>query len=62
MQGDYVIIATEPLCVCGCDVAAPNQVRRARQEPLSEFFKSFTKQFTAAEVRAPPGRGSLGTN
>ncbi|GAB4820177.1 hypothetical protein N2152v2_007223 [Parachlorella kessleri] len=48
-EGDFVVLASEGLCVCGCDVAAPNQVRRRQQEPLASFFKCFVDQFTAAE-------------
>ncbi len=54
-----MVLASEPLCICGCDVAAPNQIRRARQEPLAEFFKSFKSQFTAAEVRCVGQQGLL---
>lgn len=25
-EGDYVVLASEPLCICGIDVAAPQQV------------------------------------
>jgi hypothetical protein len=48
-QGDYVVLASEPAAVCGCDVAAPQQVRRSRQQPLEQFFSSFSAQFTAQE-------------
>lgn len=49
VQGDYVILAAEPSAVCGCDVAAPQEARRGRQQPLEQFFSSFTTQFTAVE-------------
>lgn len=48
-QGDYVVLASEPLCVCGCDVAAPQQVRRRGGEPLADFLRSFRDQLTTAE-------------
>ncbi len=48
-QGDYVILASEPVAICGCDVAAPQQVRRSRGEPLADFFRSFQRQLTASE-------------
>ena len=25
-QGDFVVLASEPVCICGVDVAAPQQV------------------------------------
>ncbi|KAI3430442.1 hypothetical protein D9Q98_005037 [Chlorella vulgaris] len=48
-EGDYVILASEPVAICGCDVAAPQQVRRSRGEPLADFFRSFQRQLTASE-------------
>ena len=54
LQGEFVVLASEGLCVCGCDVAAPNQIRRRQQEPLANFFKCFVDQFTAAEVGTIP--------
>ncbi len=49
-----MILAAEPVCVCGCDVAAPLVVRCAggatgKEQPLADFFRSFEKQLTAAE-------------
>lgn len=49
-QGDYVVLAAEPVCISGVDVAAPQQVRRSQQEPLEAFFAHFERQFTPAEV------------
>jgi hypothetical protein len=45
-----VVLAAEPVCICGVDVAAPQQVRRSQQEPLEAFFAHFERQFTPAEV------------
>jgi 4'-phosphopantetheinyl transferase len=56
-QGDYVVLASEDLCVCGCDVAAPHQLRRNSGQPLSDVLDAFTKQLTPAEwevVRESP--------
>ncbi|PSC73182.1 L-aminoadipate-semialdehyde dehydrogenase-phosphopantetheinyl transferase-like [Micractinium conductrix] len=59
-EGDYVILAAEPVAVCGCDVAAPRAARRAaggRAESLEDFFASFERQFTAAEWDMIRGAG-----
>lgn len=55
-QGEYVVLASEPVCICGCDVAAPRSARPRRPgqppEPLQDFFRSFEQQFTAREWEA----------
>ncbi len=63
-QGEYVVLAAEPVCICGCDVAAPRTARPRRPgqppEPLEAFFRSFEQQFTAREweaIRAAGGEG-----
>lgn len=50
-QGDYVILASEPLAVCGCDVAAPQAVRRpgAPPQPLRTLLRPFERQLTRRE-------------
>ena len=53
-----MVLASEPLCLCGCDVAAPNQVRRCREEPLADMLRSFRAQLTDREVRRRRRRGS----
>ena len=45
-----MVLAAEPVCICGVDVAAPQQVRRSQQEPLEAFFAHFERQFTPAEA------------
>lgn len=45
-----MVLAAEPVCICGVDVAAPQQVRRSKQEPLESFFSSFERQFTSDEA------------
>ena len=52
-----MVLASEPVCICGCDVAAPQQVRRAAAQPLADFFRSFDQQFTAAEWAGIRGAG-----
>ncbi|KAL4448944.1 hypothetical protein ABPG77_007661 [Micractinium sp. CCAP 211/92] len=48
-EGDYVILAAEPVCICGCDVVAPLRRRRRANEPLAAFLARFDRQFTPAE-------------
>lgn len=49
-EGNYVVLASEPLCVTGCDVAAPEQHRlRSIGEKADDFFKSFTKVLSEME-------------
>ena len=58
LQGDYVVLASEGFCICGCDVAAPHQLRRNAGQSLNDVLSSFTNQLTPAEwavVRKSPG-------
>lgn len=53
VQGDYVVLASEPISIVGVDVAAPQQLRmRGSQQKMSiaELRSVFSKQFTAFEV------------
>lgn len=50
LQGDYVVLASEPLCLVGIDVAAPPEARVTRAQPTSELFKTFKDHMTLAEV------------
>ena len=50
MQGDYVVLAAEPVCICGIDVAAPPQARAGRLQCAEVLFKAFQNQFTSNEV------------
>ena len=59
LQGDYVIFASEPLCVVGCDVAAPRQMRRSKSQSLSEVLAAYKKQLTASEWSAVHGNVEL---
>ena len=43
-------LASEPVCICGVDVAAPRQLRRAKGESAEIFFAHFKPQFTPPEV------------
>jgi len=47
-EGDWVVLASEPLCVCGIDVAAPPS-RRKGQQP--DIFETFAEYLTADEWR-----------
>lgn len=61
MQGDFVVLASEPVCICGVDVAAPQQLRvRNSQQKMSmaELRSIFSRQFTEYEVRAREARAS----
>lgn len=46
-----MVLASEGHCLCGVDVAAPQQLRRGPQQPVLDYLQSFRKQFTAHEVR-----------
>ena len=69
VQGDYVVLASEPVCICGVDVAAPQQLRvRNSQQKMSmaELRSIFSRQFTEYEVgqafsrpAPPPAPGSV---
>ncbi len=50
MQGGYVVLAAEPMCICGIDVAAPPEARSAKTQTPAELFRAFDKQFTTEEV------------
>lgn len=46
-EGDWVVLASEPLCVCGVDVAAPEQHRPGKHR--ANIFEDFRDQLTADE-------------
>lgn len=50
-QGHYVALAAEGTCLCGCDIAAPNQLRRntKTQQSIVELLSSFKGQLTPSE-------------
>ncbi|KAI8470031.1 MAG: 4'-phosphopantetheinyl transferase [Monoraphidium minutum] len=60
-EGDYVLLASEPLAIVGVDVAAPQQLRRggrgagaagaAEARPLLEALAAFRGQLSAEEWR-----------
>lgn len=57
-QGDFVILASEPVAVCGCDVAAARgPPRRGPAEPLHAFFAAFEDSFTRREWQTIYGAG-----
>ena len=52
-EGDYVVLASEPVCVVGVDVAAPGEVRRrGRALGMGELAQSFGPQLTEREWAA----------
>jgi len=62
-EGDFVVLASEPLCVCGVDVAAPGQLRRkgaAQTPPMHEYVQLFRRQLTGREVEQVLGAGCEG--
>lgn len=50
VQGDFVVLAAEPLCICGIDVAGPPQARQSKIQSMSDIKHTFQKQLTSAEV------------
>lgn len=53
-QGDYVVLACEGYCLCGVDVAAPQQLRYGNK-PLLETLNLMRPQLTDSEVRHQAG-------
>lgn len=50
-QGHYVVLAAEPLCVCGIDVAAPQHTRTVgRKLAIKDLRQAFENQLTSQEV------------
>ena len=50
VQGEYVVLAAEAVCVCGIDVAAPPQARAGRMQCAEDLSKAFQNHFTSNEV------------
>lgn len=48
-EGHFTALASEPLCVCGIDVAAPQQLRRPKDMPLRAAIQGFKGMFAAPE-------------
>lgn len=46
-EGDWVVLASEPLCVCGVDVAAPYHGRPGAAN--MDFWRDFQEQLTSEE-------------
>ena len=48
-----MVLASEPVCICGVDVAAPQQLRMRGKQRMSvaELKAVFAKQFTPYEAR-----------
>ena len=54
-EGDFVVLASEPVAVCGVDVAAPGQARRrgdGRKPSIDEMLKVFANVLTPNERAA----------
>lgn len=50
LQGSFVALASEPVCLCGVDVSAPDQLRRPPGTSAMSVLSAFEDQLTAAEV------------
>jgi 4'-phosphopantetheinyl transferase len=62
-EGDFVVLASEPLCVCGVDVAAPASLRPGRAaKPAREYLATFSRQLTARETRRILAAGNEGVS
>ncbi|EIE24817.1 4'-phosphopantetheinyl transferase [Coccomyxa subellipsoidea C-169] len=60
-EGDFVVLASEPISICGVDVAAPQQLRaRGTQQKLTipQLKSIFDKQFTPYEWASIDNAGS----
>ena len=61
--GHYVVLASEPLLVCGVDVASPSQLRRrGGPVPVAEYLDLLGRQFTARERELVLSGESEGTS
>ena len=49
IQGSYVVLASEPYCLCGVDITAPHQLRRPQGTPLSAAIESLRGSFAQEE-------------
>ena len=59
--GCYVVLAAEPFCVCGVDVAAPGQLRRAgAPAPMKQYVQLFKHQLTLDETQRILAAGDEG--
>ena len=50
------MLASEPVCICGVDVAAPQQLRARNSQhkmSMTELRSIFSRQFTEYEVETP---------
>ncbi|KAK9846417.1 hypothetical protein WJX81_003371 [Elliptochloris bilobata] len=64
-EGNYVVLASEPVCIVGVDVAAPQQIRAARPaaggvkpaSSMEDLQQTFQRQFTAHEWEVINGAG-----
>ena len=64
-EGDFVVLASEPVCICGVDVAAPAQLRSGRggaATPMRDYLALFSRQLTSCEAQRILGAGSEGAS
>lgn len=57
-EGDFVVLASEPICIVGIDVSAPQQIRRGTSEPFTKLFQAFERQFSSAECQLIQSAGN----
>ena len=50
LQGNYVALACEPVCLCGVDVAAPNQIRRREGKSFLQSLADLKGELSEGEV------------
>eukprot|EP00803_Ostreobium_quekettii_P007338 evm.model.scf_419EXC.4 EVM.evm.TU.scf_419EXC.4 scf_419EXC:37246-39366(+) len=56
-EGNFVVLASEPVCLCGVDVAAPRQLQTSCATPIKEHLNSFRNQLTSFEWDAVNSAG-----
>ncbi|CAK0884873.1 unnamed protein product [Prorocentrum cordatum] len=56
-EGDWVVLASEPLCVCGVDVAAPEACRKGARTDVFDVFQEQLSPAEWAEVRRRAAEG-----
>eukprot|EP00241_Pyramimonas_parkeae_P007284 CAMPEP_0114234862 /NCGR_PEP_ID=MMETSP0058-20121206/5934_1 /TAXON_ID=36894 /ORGANISM="Pyramimonas parkeae, CCMP726" /LENGTH=303 /DNA_ID=CAMNT_0001346567 /DNA_START=65 /DNA_END=976 /DNA_ORIENTATION=- len=56
-EGNYVVLASEPVAVCGIDCAAPQQLRKGKEMDIHKIKEVFSRNFTDLEWRTIMGAG-----
>ena len=56
-QGSYVVLASEPVCICGVDVSAPHQLRgppgRTFQQALADIRNELSDDEVSQRLGGP---------